>query len=132
MRDRLREDKRREIQDKRREIMEETIRRDFEVQERIDTRHRSPNIGGEERWELFESEYMAYRNPSKSSSHSKHLHDAHRQNDKYGSGHSRLLGDRTRTKPKETTRDTLVQRYIPVGARREPVGGLHRHSIVTN
>ena len=36
--DRLREDKRREMQDKRREIMEETIRGDFEAQERNDTR----------------------------------------------------------------------------------------------
>ena len=69
---------------------------------------------------------MAYRNPSKSSSHGKHLHDAHRQDDKYSSGHSRFLGDGTRTK--ETTSDTLVHRYTLVGVKREPVGGLHRHS----
>jgi len=43
--------------------MEETIRRDFEVWERNDTQHRSRNIGGEERWELFVSENMEYRNP---------------------------------------------------------------------
>ena len=86
--------------------MEDTIRRDFEEKECNDTQHRSPNIGGEGRWELFESENMAYTNPSKSSSYSKHLQDAHLQDEQYSSGHSRLLGDGTRTK--ETTSDTLV------------------------
>ena len=65
-------------------------------------------------------------NPSKSSGHGKHLHDAHRQDEKYSSGHSHLVGDGTRTK--ETTSDTLVHRYLPVGMKREPVGGLYRHS----
>ena len=81
--------------------------------------HMSPNMGGEKRWELFEGVNMAYRNPSKSSSQGKHLHGAHRQDDKHSSGHSRLLGDGTHT---------LVHRYTPVGVRREPVGGLHRYS----
>ena len=114
------QDKRREMQDKEREIMEETIRTDFEVKERNDTQHRSPNIGGEERWELFESENMEHRNPSKSSGHGKHLHDAHRQDDKYTS------------RINETTSDTLVHRYTPVGVKREPVGGLHLHSSTTS
>ena len=116
----LRVCKLREIQDKRREIMEETIRKDVEVQERNDTRHRSPNIVGEERWELFESDNMEYRNPSKSTGHGKHLHDAHRQHDKYSS------------RTNETTSDTLVHRYTPVGVKREPVGGLHLHSSTTS
>ena len=112
------QDKRREMQDKEREIMEETIRKEFEVKERNDTQHKSPNIdiGGEERWELFENENMEYGNPSKSSGHGKHLHDAHRQDDKYSS------------RTNETTSDTLVHRYTPVGVRREPVGALHCHS----
>ena len=77
-------------------------------------------MGGEERWELFESENMEYRNPSQSSGHGKHLHDAHRQDDTYSS------------RTKETLRDTLVHRYTPVCVRREPVGGLHRRSSTTS
>ena len=50
------QDKRREMEDKRKEIMEETIRKGFEVKERNDTQRRSPNIGGEEKWELFQME----------------------------------------------------------------------------
>ena len=84
------------------------------------------NVGGEGRWEMFESENMAYRNRSKSSSHSKHLHNAHRHDEKYSSGHLRLLGDGTHTK--ETPSDTLVHRYTPVGVKRERVGALHLHS----
>ena len=114
------QDKRREIQDKEREIMEETTRKDFEVKERNDTQHRSPNIGGEERWELFENENMEYRNSSNSSGHGKHLHDAHRQDDKYSS------------RTNQTTSDTLVHRYTPDGVKREPVGGLHLHSSTTS
>ena len=83
-------------------------------------------MAGEERWELFESGNMACRNPSKTRSHGKRLHDAHRQEDKSSFGHSRLLGDGIRKK--EITSDTLVHRYTPVGVQREPVGGLHRHS----
>ena len=63
---------------------------------------------------------------SKSSSHGSHLHDAHRQDDKSSFGHSRLLGDETRTK--ETTSDTLVHMYTPVGVTYELVAGLHHHS----
>ena len=100
--------------------MEETIRKDFEVKERNDTQHRSPNTGGEERWGLFESENMEYRNPAKSSGHGKHLHDAHRQYDKYT------------FRTNETTSNTLVHRYTPVGVKREPVGGLHLHSSTTS
>ena len=95
---------------------QETIRTDFEVKERNDNQHSSPNIGGEERWELFESENMEHRNPSKSSGHGKHLHDAHRQDDKYSS------------RTNETTSDTLVHMYTPVDAKREPVRALHCHS----
>ena len=69
---------------------------------------------------------MACRNPSKSSSHGKRLHDAHRQDDKSRFGDPRLLGDGTRKK--EITSDILVHRYTPVGMSREPVRGLHRHS----
>ena len=109
------------MEDKRREIMEETIRKDyFEVKERNDTQRRSANISGEERWELFESENMEYRNPSNSSGHGKHLHDAHRQDDKYSS------------RTNETTSDTLVHSYTPVGVKREPVGGLHLLSSTTS
>ena len=63
---------------------------------------------------------MEHRNPSKSTGHGKHLHDAHRQDDKYSS------------RTNETTSDTLVHRYTPVGVKREPVGGLHLHSSTTS
>ena len=49
----------REMQDKRREIIEETTRRDFEEKERIDTQHKSPNIGGEGRQGSCESEKLS-------------------------------------------------------------------------
>ena len=105
------QEKLREIQDKRREIIEETIRRDFEEKERNDTQHRSPNLGGEGRQGSYESEKMAYKNPTKPSSHpfdDKHLLDAHP---------SCLFGARM----KEAASDTLVHRYTPVGVTREPV-----------
>ena len=105
------QEKLREMQDKRREIIEETIRRDFEEKERNDTQHRSPNIGGEGRQGSYESETMAYKNPTKPSGHpfdDKHLLDAHP---------SCLFGARM----KEAASDTLVHRYTPVGVTREPV-----------
>jgi hypothetical protein len=58
------QEKLREMQDKRRQIIEETIRRDFEEKERNDTQHRSQNIGDEGRQGSYESEKMAYKNPT--------------------------------------------------------------------
>ena len=109
------QEKLREMQDKRREIIEETIRRDFEEKERNDTQHRSPNIGGEGRQGPYEGEKMAYKNPTKPSSHpfdDKHLLDAHP---------SCLFG----ACMKEAASDTLVHRYTPVGVTREPVRELN-------
>ena len=83
------------------------------------------NAVGEGTQGSYESEKMAYKNPTKPSSHpfdDKHLLDAHPKDGIYTS--SRLFGARTR----ETTSDTLVHRYTPVCVKREPVGGLHRHS----
>ena len=105
--------------------MEETIRRYLEVKERNDTQHRSQNVSVEGRQGLYDCENMAYRNPTKPSSHpfdDKHLLDAHPKDGIYTS--SRLLGARM----KEAASDTLVHRHTPVGVTREPVGGLHRHS----
>ena len=74
------QEKLREMQDKRREIIEDTIRRNFEEKKRNDTQHTSPNIGGEGRQGSYGSEKMAYKNPTKPSSHpfdDKHLLGAH-------------------------------------------------------
>ena len=98
--------------------MEETIRRYLEVKERNDTQHRSQNVSVEGRQGLYDCENMAYRNPTKPSSHpfdEKHLLDAHPKDGIYTS--SRLLG----ACMKEAASDTLVHRYTPVGGTREPV-----------
>ena len=67
------------------------------------------------------------KSPPKPSSHSsedRHLVDAHPKDDVYNSGHSRLLGDGSRSK--ETVSKTLVYRYTPFAVKREAVGTLHR------
>ena len=55
---------------------------------------------------------MAYRNPSKSSSHGKHLHDAHR----------------VCWETKHAQRRHLATHWFTIGVTREPVGRIHCHS----